>query len=72
MTFRYHRGGLVESMSTSVELPPTRESLANYLRESPCDVAVEYYAYDARLLGDVYIVKVRGDIVGFTDGALSQ
>jgi hypothetical protein len=79
MKFREHRGGIVDSMMTEVEIEPTRDALLAVLsdkrwlgirevlkRES---LRVEPYIYDERIDWDTHIVSVDGyGVVGFTDG----
>ena len=76
--FRWHRGGLKESMDTVVEIEPTMVSLHKEivkvfpsLSNKPItieDITVDPYTYDERIFWDTYIVCVRGCGMGFTDG----
>ena len=77
--FRFHRGGLAESMKTCVPVT-TMDELLVVLRTQathPCDVKprpdnieVKPYSFDSRILWDTHIVKVSGIPVGFTDGPI--
>ncbi|HEV8364576.1 MAG TPA: hypothetical protein VGQ52_13760 [Gemmatimonadaceae bacterium] len=81
MKFREHRGMLVESMETTVDVPD-RPALIKHLQNilqiyyiamQPDDLTVEPYGgTDARTGWDTYIVIVRGfGVIGFTDGPVS-
>jgi len=79
VNFRWHRGGLAESMETVVDFDGTREGLVVLLKLdalpwfpalAPEHVKVERYTYDDRIGWDTHIVTVGGTAVGFTDGAI--
>lgn len=79
MKFRYHTGGLKESLATTIEIePPTRESLAKALsitkeeQVDPNTLLVEFYAYDDRIGWNTYIVTDKDGVLGFTDGPLVE
>jgi len=79
MKFRQHRGGLDDSMGTVVEIAATREGLAGVIslatgcpRPNPGDIEVEFYAYDERIGWQTYIVTLKGEAVGFTDGPIDE
>ncbi len=77
--FRWHRGSLLESLQTTVEVK-NRAALIDELRRvfsSPLDplitdatVRIKAYGYDARTGWDTHIVTVSGKAVGFTDGPI--
>jgi hypothetical protein len=80
MKFRQHRGSLVDSMATVVEIEPTREALASAIVASLDDAGLEAtglaelircapYGYDARIGWKTHIVTIRGvpGVWGFTD-----
>ncbi len=78
--FREHRGGLAESLETTVEVQ-TKAELAAHMRSkiSPFgfffeddDLTVEPYGFDDRIGWDTYIVQIDGyGVAGFTNGALA-
>lgn len=77
MKFRFHRGGLAESLQTVVEVS-TLDALADLLSdeiEHPVAVEaikIEPYAQDRRIGWDTHIVTISGlGVMGFTDGPLS-
>lgn len=79
MKIRIHAGGLAESMTTLTELPPTKEAIAQYLREVwgglsygvyPENIRVEPYGFDKRIEWDTYVVFLEGHAVAFTDGPI--
>ena len=75
MRYREHRGALVDSMSTMVELPATKKALSFYINlttwRGPPSSIIKVEAYgcgDARIGWDeVYIVTDQYGVVGFTD-----
>jgi len=79
MKLRQHRGGLEESMATTIEIEPTMEALLAAVRASmsPLSVAddslsVKPYGFDKRINWDTHIVEIQGfGVYGFTDGPLS-
>ncbi len=77
MKFREHRGHLVDSMKTVVEVddrPALVSLLQNQLGQfgfsfNDADLLVKPYAYDNRIDWDTYIVTIKGyGVAGFTDG----
>ena len=70
MKYRSHRGGLAESMETVVELQPTLDALAVYLKVPASRITVEPYSYDKRIGWNTHIVCIDGGACGFTDGPL--
>lgn len=81
MKFRWHRGGLNASMQTVVEFDGSAPALVALLMKdaarwlSPInvgDLAVEPYGFDDRIGWDTHIVTVKGEAVGFTDGAIAM
>jgi hypothetical protein len=81
MKLRQHRGGLAESMATTVEIEATMPSLLAAMRPvmapwgvdlTPDMVHVEPYGgIDKRIGWDTYIVTMDGrGVYGFTDGPL--
>ena len=79
MLYRDQRGSLADSMRTTVRLKPTRRAMYSYLKNlSPSerfhmnDIEVEDYGYDPRIKWHTYIVSIKGDAVGFTDGPLED
>lgn len=81
MKFRWHRGGLAESMETVVEIEPTRQALADLVTKdwifwgetaSPAEVDVRPYSYDDRIEWDTYLVFWRGRSVGMSDGPVES
>jgi hypothetical protein len=80
MKLREHRGSLEDSMATVIDIPATKTALVKeiatklskfYVDVVPEDVAVEPYAFDARIGWDSHIVTVKGNgVYGFTDGPL--
>jgi hypothetical protein len=78
--FREHRGGLDESLATTVRLY-TYPALLKHVRGllAPWGVRVDklkiesYYGYDDRIGWDTYIVILEGyGVVGFTDGPVED
>jgi hypothetical protein len=78
---RKHRGSLVDSMATVIEIEPTMKALLKAMREdlSPGwsfnvdDVTVEPYGWDERIGWDTHIVNIAGfGPYGFTDGPLRE
>jgi hypothetical protein len=80
MKFREHRGGLDESLATTVELEPTKDALNAQLQQrygewwkfNEDDVSVKPYSFDVRIGWDTHIVCIKGAAVGYTDGPLSE
>lgn len=72
--FRWHRGGLAESMATVVDVPH-RDALIAVVSgglglAGTNAIAVEPYGYDDRIGWDTHIVLVDGNAVGMTDGPM--
>lgn len=70
--FRFHRGGLAESMATSTEVDGIA-ALAEVLSGAgwpPGKIDIKPYGHDARVGWDTHIVTLDGAAVGFTDGPL--
>lgn len=79
MIFRWHRGGLGESMKTSVDFGSTRGELASLLEKTlalygfksftPEMMKVSYYAYDPRVSQHLHVVTIAGyGVAGFVVG----
>ena len=78
MKFREHRGGLTESMETTVDLPDYPALIAHLRKLAqpwqtmpPIDattVYIKHYGYDKRIGWDTHIVMLDGyGALGFTD-----
>lgn len=74
--FRFHRGGLAESMETVVTVAD-KAALCNQVRAArgyPAfedgQIAVSPYCYDARIGWDTHIVTLEGNAIGYTDGPM--
>lgn len=77
--FRYHRGLLVDSMATVVDVT-TFADLVTLVADNCQDfgwgeadqesVTVKPYGFDHRIAWDTHIVCLNGKAVGFTDGPL--
>ena len=81
MKFRLHRGGLDDSMKTTVELPNTAEALLAHIQKEleyfaifciPANLKLTHYGIDNRTGWDSYLVTLCGKPVGFTDGPLED
>lgn len=81
MKIRVHKGGFSESMETLTEIEPTREAIAQYLRDQwgglgygveAKNIELEAYGYNDRKFAEIYIVLLDGRAVAFTDGPLSD
>lgn len=76
--FRWHRGGLSESMATAtpctslVALVSILRQRPKYERLTTDRVGVEFYARDERIGWASHIVTVDGNAVGFTNGPLQD
>lgn len=79
MKIRIQKGGLTESMATVTEIEPTREAIAQYLRDQwgglgygvyPEDIKVEPYWFDQRIGWNSCIVLLNGCAVAFTDSLI--
>ncbi len=81
MKLREHRGGLYDSLATTIEIEPTIEALENAIKYSlrnlwnlKCgSVHLSYYGYDQRINWSCHIVTIDGfGVYGFTDGPLME
>lgn len=79
MRFRFDRGGLIESLATTVEWQTKKDLIAILKREYdwiiPFDddiLEVKYYIKDTRPQGwgETWIVTGRQGVYGYTDGPL--
>jgi len=77
--FRYHRGGLRESMETIIEVSGKQDLVDKFLKDEWISlynptldtVQVKPYSYDDRIKWDTHIVTLtEWGVVGFTDGPL--
>lgn len=77
--FRWHRGSLIDSMNTVVEIADVSELTALIEREWSISgvpsISIEHYTYDARIGWDTYLVRVlqpdgNWAVAGMTDGPL--
>jgi hypothetical protein len=76
MKLRQHRGGLDESLATTIEIEPTRNALLQAIKQEmgfsnvyDKDISITYYGYDARIEWETYIVEIDGfGVYGFTNG----
>lgn len=59
-------------MATVVELQPSLEALATYLKVPVTAVKVEPYWFDERIGWDTHIVTVDGSPFGFTNGPVAS
>jgi hypothetical protein len=80
MKIRIHTGGLAESIRTVATIEPTKEAIAQYLRDRwgglgydiySENIRVEPYGFDKRIGWDTYIVLLDGHASAFTNGPLS-
>jgi hypothetical protein len=78
MKFREHRGTLDDSMLTCVEVDDF-VGLVKHLQKIwgewslpiiPGALKIEHYCYDGRIGWNTYIVTMKGQVLGFTDGPL--
>ncbi len=71
MRFREHRGGLIDSMSTVVEVGDTAMALRRYLNGISIpegEIEIKPYMFDKRIGWDTHIVTMKGyGVIGFTD-----
>lgn len=79
MRIRVHKGGFDESWKTLTEIEPTKEAIAQYLRDQwgglgygvyPENITVEPYGFDPRIQVNTFIVLLDGNAVAFTDSPL--
>ena len=79
--FREHRGGLSDSLDTTINVA-NRGELVDYIQRTlgcwgldinPEDVEIAPYGYDSRINWDAHIVTVKDyGVFGFTDGPLEK
>jgi len=74
---RQHLGTLIESLKTTKEVSPTKNSLAVLINSSlgfeisSKQIEVKPYGYDERTEWDTYIIVIKGyGVYGFADGPL--
>jgi hypothetical protein len=73
MRFRWQRGSLEESMSTSVEFDGGKELFSIVRKTFPFgEIFVEKYGWDERCGWDCWLVLVDGNAVGFTSGPVER
>jgi hypothetical protein len=86
MKFRFHRGGLDESMATAVDIEPTKVAITKHCNAQYTGSAstrpmvyhaqyieVKPYGFDSRINWDTYIVTMSGyGVIGFTDGPVTD
>lgn len=81
MRFRFHRGGLDESLKTTTEVQNKEELLDHINAFDFCkivEIKFEYYANDPRAWGDTWIVMKRMNgtdnwgVAGFSDGTFDR
>lgn len=80
MRFREHRGGLRESIATTIEIEPTIDALLIVVRNAlepygahinEKQIHVSPYGFDGRIGWDTHIVTVDGyGLFGFSDAAI--
>lgn len=83
MKFRFHRGGLKESLATTVEVN-TIDELKKYIEKQECylegtieDILFEYSYFDERTRWNTYYVSYKKKgikstfLVGMSDGKLN-
>jgi len=73
--FRYHRGGLTESMATTIEIESKKELISilnkNIFGTDFENITIEPYCFDSRINWDTYIVHLEDyGVIGFTNGEL--
>jgi hypothetical protein len=76
MKVREHRGSLDDSMSTCFEVQTKQElveaiSTRLFRAIKAEDVAIESYTYDARIQWDTYLITVKGQVFGFSNGMIA-
>ncbi len=80
LLFRFHRGGLDESMQTVIEIK-SFSHLIMHIEEKwevqPLKISIEPYMYDARIEWDTHIVQVtfghpQGNMITYPVGFLSR
>ena len=80
MKLRFHRGGLAESLETTVEIPNTKEAVVVEINKhfnmqlNPRDVRSELYGFDSRIPSKVYIIRIIGQagVYAMTDEAIKR
>lgn len=72
--FRFHRGGLEESMETIIEVKDLNEIVKFLKAKEPGAyvgfLSCKYYGFDDRINWDTWIVLDDGYPLGFSDGEL--
>lgn len=77
MKFRLHKGSLIASMATVVDIEATKQAIVDHynslqmLGAAPCtpqDIEVKPYGYDHRNCWDTHIVVCSEGVIGFTNG----
>ncbi len=80
MQIRVQRGGLSDSLRTTMDIEPTAKAIAEYLRlqwgglgygVDENKITVEPYGFDNRIQWNTHIVLLDGRAVAFTDGPLT-
>jgi hypothetical protein len=77
MKFRFHRGGLDESMATAVDvdgwdgLVAHIASQTNFSHFTPATMKVVPYGFDDRIGWDTHLVSDSYGVIGMTDGPCS-
>ncbi len=78
MKFRFHRGGLEDSMATVVEIESTKKAITTHCNNTmgatfyiPQDIEVKPYGYDDRIGWDTHVVTNPMGVLGFTDGPVN-
>lgn len=77
MKYRPQRGSLKESMESVVEFSGSKVDLLKILRREfkdiiSDDVTVKPYIYDDRIGWDTYIVLIKNNAIGFTNGPIDK
>jgi hypothetical protein len=75
--FRFHRGGLAESMATVIEVANAEELAKAVSEEHQClivatDLLQENEGFDDRIQWDTHLITfiAPGGVVGFSDGPI--
>lgn len=63
VTFRFHRGGLKESLDTSIEVESVDKLFETIKPKGFMNVS--YYGYDSRIKWETYIVCDEAGPIGF-------
>jgi len=75
MKVREHRGSLEDSMRTCFEVQNKTELVEAIEAILHCevkadDVAIESYTYDDRIHWDTYLITIKGQVFGFSNGMI--